>query len=90
MFDNILGCYDFLNYFFLVGIDKIWWKKVICMLWEIQLKKMFDIVIGMGDFVLEVLKLKFDLIIGVDIFEGMLQVGREKMIRKGVVNVIQF
>lgn len=88
MFNNISGRYDFLNHFLSVGIDKIWRKKAIRMLKEIQPKKILDIATGTGDFALEALKLHPDSIVGVDISEGMLEVGRVKMKKKGVDNII--
>lgn len=88
MFNNISGRYDFLNHFLSVGIDKIWRRKAVKMLREIQPKRILDLATGTGDFALESLKLKPEQIIGVDISEGMLNVGREKMKKRGVDHII--
>lgn len=84
MFDNISGNYDFLNHFLSLGIDIRWRKKAIKLLREDQPKLILDIATGTGDFAIEALALNPDKVIGVDISEGMLQVGREKMKKKGL------
>ena len=50
MFNNISKRYDFLNHFLSLGIDKIWRRKGIKQLREIQPKKILDIATGTGDF----------------------------------------
>lgn len=79
MFDNISPRYDFLNHFLSLGIDIRWRKKAIKLLKEIQPKTILDIATGTGDFAIESLSLNPDKVIGVDISEGMLNVGREKL-----------
>ncbi|MGM0581513.1 MAG: bifunctional demethylmenaquinone methyltransferase/2-methoxy-6-polyprenyl-1,4-benzoquinol methylase UbiE [Bacteroidota bacterium] len=79
MFDNISHKYDFLNHFLSLGIDIRWRKKGIKLLKEIQPKQILDIATGTGDFAIEALKLNPDHVTGVDISEGMLNVGREKL-----------
>lgn len=88
MFNNISGKYDFLNHFLSMGIDRVWRKKAIKMLQTIQPKRILDIATGTGDFALEALSLKPKEIIGIDISEGMLAKGREKMTRKKVDQII--
>ena len=88
MFDSISGKYDFLNHFLSLGIDIRWRKKAIKLLQEDQPKKILDIATGTGDFAIESLKLSPEQVIGVDISEGMLNVGREKMKKKGLDHII--
>lgn len=88
MFNNISKKYDFLNHFLSVGIDKIWRKKAVAQLKDIQPKRLLDLATGTGDFALALLKLNPTKIVGMDISEGMLQVGREKMKQKGVSDII--
>lgn len=83
MFNNISKNYDFLNHFLSLGIDIIWRKKAINMLRKDSPKLIMDIATGTGDFAIEALSLNPDKIIGVDISEGMLEVGRKKMKKKG-------
>lgn len=88
MFDSISGKYDFLNHFLSLGIDIRWRKKAIRMLADLQPKHILDIATGTGDFAIESLKLNPDKVIGVDISEGMLNVGREKMKKRGYSEII--
>ncbi|NVK66009.1 MAG: bifunctional demethylmenaquinone methyltransferase/2-methoxy-6-polyprenyl-1,4-benzoquinol methylase UbiE [Flavobacteriales bacterium] len=89
MFNNISKRYDFLNHFLSLGIDKIWRKKAIKQLRDVQPKKILDIATGTGDFAIAAMKLNPEEVIGVDISQGMLDVGIEKMKRKGLDHVIQ-
>jgi len=89
MFNNISKKYDFLNHFLSLGIDILWRKKAIKKLKKDQPKLILDIATGTGDFALEALSLNPDKIIGVDISEGMLAVGKEKMKKKGVADKIE-
>jgi len=88
MFDSISGKYDFLNHFLSLGIDIRWRKKAIKLLQDLQPKQILDIATGTGDFAIESLKLDPEKVIGVDISEGMLNVGREKMKKRGYADII--
>ena len=88
MFDNISAKYDFLNHFLSLGIDKIWRKKAVNMLREINPTKILDIASGTGDFAIQSLSLQPDEVIGVDISEGMLEKGREKMVKRKIDHII--
>lgn len=88
MFNNISKRYDFLNHFLSLGIDKIWRKKAIAELKEINPIRILDIATGTGDFALAALKINPKEVVGIDISEGMLAVGKEKMIAKKVDNII--
>ena len=88
MFNNISHKYDFLNHFLSLGIDILWRKKAVRMLAPHQPKKILDIATGTADFAIEALKLNPEEIIGIDISEGMLNVGKEKIKKKGVDNII--
>lgn len=89
MFNNISGKYDFLNHFLSMGIDKIWRKKSIRLLQEIRPEKVLDIATGTADFAVAALALKPKEIVGLDISEGMLQVGQQKIEKKGVSKIIR-
>ena len=88
MFNNISKRYDFLNHFLSLGIDKIWRRKAVKMLRPLNPKRILDLASGTGDFAIESLKLNPTEIVGMDISEGMLEVGRVKMKTKGYDNVI--
>ena len=79
MFNSISGRYDFLNHFLSMGIDRAWRRKAISRLKASKPKRILDVATGTGDFAIEALKLNPDQVIGVDISDGMLDVGRKKL-----------
>lgn len=79
MFDNISHRYDFLNHFLSLGIDKSWRKKAIRILEPLHPQYILDVATGTGDFALQALVLKPKQITGIDISEGMLEIGRKKV-----------
>lgn len=90
MFDNIAFRYDFLNRFLSAGIDITWRKKAIKQLASLQPKKMLDVATGTADVALMTYDiLKPTNIIGIDISEGMLDLGRQKIAAKGLQKEIQ-
>lgn len=89
MFDNISSKYDLLNRVLSMGIDKRWRKKAIKLLRESSPKKILDIATGTADFAIESLKLQPKEVIGVDISEGMLEIGRQKIEKLNVGHIIK-
>ena len=89
MFNNISTKYDFLNHFLSLGIDRVWRRKAINHLMDLQPKSILDVATGTGDFAIQALKLNPDKIIGIDISEGMLKVGLEKIKKKGLENKVE-
>ena len=89
MFNNISPRYDFLNHFLSAGIDIIWRKKAVKLLKPYKPKLILDVATGTADFALEALSLNPDKIIGVDISDGMLSFGREKISKKGLSEKIE-
>ncbi len=81
MFNNISKRYDLLNHLLSLGIDILWRKKAIKELKDDQPKLILDMATGTADFAIESLSLHPDKVIGVDISEGMLEVGRKKLKR---------
>jgi demethylmenaquinone methyltransferase / 2-methoxy-6-polyprenyl-1,4-benzoquinol methylase len=88
MFDNISGKYDFLNHFFSLGIDILWRKKAVKLLQKYKPKSILDVASGTADFAIEALALNPNKIIGVDISEGMLAVGEQKIKAINKQNII--
>jgi len=86
MFDNIAPRYDFLNHFLSFGIDKVWRRKAIRLLLKHSpsITIILDVATGTGDFAIESLKTGAQKVIGVDISEEMLVVGRAKIKALGV------
>jgi len=89
MFNNISRKYDFLNHFLSLGIDIVWRKKAIKMLKKDNPKQILDIATGTGDFAIEALALNPDKVIGVDISEGMIEMGKKKIEKKGLQDKIE-
>jgi demethylmenaquinone methyltransferase/2-methoxy-6-polyprenyl-1,4-benzoquinol methylase len=80
MFDSIAGRYDFLNHFLSAGIDKGWRKKGIKELQSIHPKTILDVATGTGDLAITAEKILHpDKITGIDISDGMLELGRKKI-----------
>lgn len=90
MFDSIAFRYDFLNRFLSAGIDVKWRKKAILQLKEIEPKIILDVATGTADVALMTYDLlKPEKITGIDISEGMLELGRKKIKAAGLQTVIE-
>lgn len=89
MFDNISHRYDFLNHFLSLGIDKLWRRKAISYLKDLKPLQILDVATGTGDFAIQALSLKPTLISGIDISEGMLDVGRRKIRERKLDHLIE-
>jgi demethylmenaquinone methyltransferase/2-methoxy-6-polyprenyl-1,4-benzoquinol methylase len=79
MFNNISRRYDFLNQLLSLGIDKSWRRKAISVLRPLHPQYILDVATGTGEFALQALELDPQKIIGIDISEGMLEIGRKKV-----------
>ena len=91
MFDSIAGTYDQLNHTLSFGIDRIWRKKGIAYLRPFAPKSILDIATGTGDLAISMQRnLNADRIIGADISEGMMDVGRQKVAEAGLSEHISF
>ena len=91
MFDDIAPTYDTLNHRLSWNIDKSWRKKAIRALAAFHPQKMLDIATGTGDFsILSARLLNPREIIGADISEGMMQVGRKKVEAAKLDHIICF
>ncbi|HEY0031141.1 MAG TPA: bifunctional demethylmenaquinone methyltransferase/2-methoxy-6-polyprenyl-1,4-benzoquinol methylase UbiE [Bacteroidia bacterium] len=89
MFNNIAPKYDFLNQVLSMGIHKGWRRKAIRLLAHKNPKSILDIATGTGDFAVEAMKLNPDKVTGVDISEGMLKYGMEKINKLGLQKKIE-
>ena len=89
MFDNIAHRYDFLNRFLSAGIDISWRKKALNELKGRKIDHLLDVATGTGDVAIMAAKrLKPGHITGIDISEGMLSFGREKLEKLGLSKTI--
>lgn len=90
MFDTIAPRYDFMNRFLSVGIDVTWRKKAIGLFKEDQPKQILDVATGTGDLAIMAARiLDPEKIIGIDISEKMLEVGRKKVEKEGLSGKIE-
>jgi len=91
MFDNIAPTYDTLNHRLSWDIDKGWRKKAIKRLLPFHPQTMLDIATGTGDFaILATQMLHPETLVGADISEGMMEIGRKKVARLQLDKTISF
>lgn len=91
MFDSIAKKYDLLNHTLSLGLDRMWRKKGICFLKQFSPSSILDLATGTGDLAISMCKqLKPEIIIGADISEGMMSVGRKKAADEGLSGRIRF
>ena len=81
MFDNIANTYDLLNHFLSLRMHVLWRRKAIKHI-DVKTKKILDIGTGTADFAIDSAKFLNADIIGVDLSEKMLEIGREKIKKK--------
>ncbi|WP_018344728.1 bifunctional demethylmenaquinone methyltransferase/2-methoxy-6-polyprenyl-1,4-benzoquinol methylase UbiE [Cytophaga aurantiaca] len=90
MFNNISPKYDLLNRVLSLGIDKIWRKQALNLLKKDKPAYILDVATGTADLAIEAAtRLKPTSIVGIDIAENMLQIGREKIAKKNLDNIIR-
>ncbi len=91
MFDSIAGKYDLLNHTLSLGFDKGWRRKAIRTLKPFAPATILDIATGTGDLAIAMYReLKPGQVIGADISEGMMNVGRKKVAEAGYSEHISF
>jgi demethylmenaquinone methyltransferase/2-methoxy-6-polyprenyl-1,4-benzoquinol methylase len=89
MFDTISGNYDNLNRVISFGVDIKWRKKVLQLVAQTNPEKILDIATGTGDLAILMAQTKAKKIIGLDISEGMLEVGKHKIEERKLSNIIE-
>ncbi|RYY50129.1 MAG: bifunctional demethylmenaquinone methyltransferase/2-methoxy-6-polyprenyl-1,4-benzoquinol methylase UbiE [Chitinophagaceae bacterium] len=90
MFDDIAFRYDFLNRALSGGMDIIWRKRALAKLKDIGPQRLLDVATGTADVAIMASRLlKPSSIIGIDISEGMLEIGRKKVAAQGLQNTIE-
>ena len=87
MFDNIAKNYDFLNHSLSFGLD-FYWRKIAIKKLTNNPKKILDVATGTADFAISSSKIKGAKITGIDISEGMIEVGKSKIKKEGLEDVI--
>lgn len=89
MFNNIAENYDPMNKLMSLGNDRLWRNKAIDTLKPLKPKLILDIATGTGDFAISSKNiLSPDKVIGIDISEKMLEIGRQKVARLGLSGMV--
>ena len=88
MFNAISIEYDFINKLLTFGNDIKWRKRIYKIAQANSPKKILDIATGTADIALELSKIEGSTIIGLDISEKMLDIGRKKILKKNLSNKI--
>lgn len=90
MFDRISPKYDALNHLLSLNIDKVWRRKTAKAVAKSQPKTILDLATGTADLAIALAKCNPHAhIIGMDISEKMLEIGKEKVSKKGLANQIE-
>lgn len=89
MFDNISKEYDGLNRVISFGIDVKWRKKVVAIVAKNKPESILDIATGTGDLAINMVETNAKRIVGLDISEGMLEVGKQKINKKSLNSTIE-
>lgn len=90
MFNKIAFRYDFMNRFLSVGIDQYWRRRAIKELKPLKPQYLLDVATGTGDLAILTAKLISPRkIIGIDISEGMLELGRKKVEKEMLKEIIE-
>jgi len=90
MFDRIAGRYDFMNRFLSARIDIGWRKKAIRWLGKANPKTILDVATGTGDMAIMACRLlQPDLVTGIDLSTQMLEIGKKKVEKEGLVDKIR-
>ena len=89
MFNNISDNYDGLNRVISLGLDTSWRKNVLNLVANTKPNTILDIATGTGDLAILLSQTTANKIIGLDISEGMLNVGRKKVTDRDLNNKIE-
>lgn len=93
LFDNIAPDYDKLNHILSLNIDKAWRRKAVHEIVDVkETLNVLDVACGTGDFTIEIARKlsSGSSITGIDLSEGMMAVGREKVSAAGVDAVLEY
>ena len=90
MFDRISPKYDALNHLLSFNIDKIWRRKTAKTVSKFYPKTILDLATGTADLAIQLAKHNPQAhIIGTDVSEKMLEIGKDKIAKQGLANQIE-
>lgn len=84
LFNSIADTYDFLNHFLSGGIDFYWRRRALKLLGNSKLKNILDVATGTGDFAIAAVNYGAEMVYGIDIADKMLDIGKQKTLKKGL------
>jgi len=88
LFNNIAQHYDLLNHLLSFNIDKIWRRKALKGHISVDTQLVLDIACGTGDFAVQLIKSGAGQVVGVDISEEMIKVGKSKVDKQGLTSKV--
>jgi demethylmenaquinone methyltransferase/2-methoxy-6-polyprenyl-1,4-benzoquinol methylase len=89
LFDSIAPRYDLLNHLLSGGIDRYWRQRALRRLNCEPRETILDVATGTADFAIAAARLQPSAIVGIDIADKMLQIGREKIAKRGLQSLIR-
>jgi demethylmenaquinone methyltransferase/2-methoxy-6-polyprenyl-1,4-benzoquinol methylase len=90
MFDSIAWRYDFLNHFLSFNVDRLWRRRAIKIISKSYREPLIlDVATGTADLAIAAMRISPQEITGIDISARMLEIGREKVKRKGFSDKIK-
>lgn len=89
MFDAIAPRYDLLNRLLSGGIDQSWRRRAVRIVLSEQPERVLDVATGTADLAIMAAAQGIPKVVGVDIAEEMLAIGREKINRKGLDDIVE-
>lgn len=90
MFDRISPKYDALNHLLSLNIDKVWRSKTALEVAKSRPKTILDLATGTADLAIALAKYNPQAhIVGMDISEKMMEIGKEKVKQQGLENQIE-
>lgn len=90
MFDGIAPRYDLLNRILSLGIDRGWRRRTAKTVAERRPERVLDLATGTGDLAVAIARrTPGAMVTGLDVSEGMLAAGREKIAAKGLSNRVE-
>ncbi|CCZ80041.1 demethylmenaquinone methyltransferase [Odoribacter laneus] len=84
IFNDIAPSYDRLNHFLSMNIDKRWRRVAIKRIAEQEKGRLLDVACGTGDFSIAAVRGGVQQVVGIDISEKMLEIGRRKIMGMGL------
>lgn len=91
MFDSIAPAYDLMNRAMTLGIDHLWRARAVRQVAARSPREILDVATGTGDLAIRLARAAADCrVTGIDLSEGMLEIGRGKVAAAGLSGRVSF